>query len=65
MKIRIIELRELQADEGMVLTNGQAFSEVGGPIYLSKTDKAENWYEITDAEAKERQKELEEQTIID
>lgn len=58
MKIRVIELRELKADEGMVLTNGKAFSDVGGAIYLSKNDMAENWYEITDAEAEERKNEV-------
>ena len=53
MKTRIIELRELQADEGMVLTNGETFSDVGGPIYLGALDNINNWYEITEAEAEE------------
>ena len=65
MKFSIIELRELRANEGMVLTNDNAFSEVGGPIYLGKNDKAENWDEITEAEAEVRKKELEEQIILD
>lgn len=45
-----IELRKLTASEGMTLTNGEAFSK---EIYLGKNDSAENWTEITDAEAEE------------
>ena len=48
-----IELRKLTASEGMTLTNGEAFSK---EIYLGKNDSAENWTEITDAEAEEFQK---------
>lgn len=46
-----IELIKLTASEGMTLTNGDAF---GKEIYLGCNDKAENWTEITDAEAEER-----------
>ena len=42
-----ITLRKLTADEGMVLTNGEAY---GKEIYLGIYDSAENWHEITDAE---------------
>ena len=42
-----ITLRKLTADEGMVLTNGEAYGKV---IYLGIYDSAENWHEITDAE---------------
>lgn len=56
MKTTTIELIKLVADENMTLTNGEAF---GKEVYLGKTDKAENWYEITDAEAEERLKENE------
>ena len=59
------KLRKRQAPQGKVLTNGTDFSSVGGFVYLGKNDKAENWHEITVAEAKERQKELEEQMAID
>lgn len=38
----------LKADEGMTLTNGEAFGKV---VYLGKNDAKENWHEITDAEA--------------
>jgi hypothetical protein len=39
----------------MTLTNGEAF---GKEIYLGKNDKAENWHEITDAEAEKLQEEM-------
>jgi hypothetical protein len=54
MKLTTVELKKLTAAEGMTLTNGEAF---GKEIYLGKNDKPENWYEITDAEAEERQME--------
>ena len=52
----VIELRKITASEGMVLTNGDAYSK---EIYLGKNDKAENWHEITDAEYEEILKEQE------
>ena len=42
-----ITLRKLTADEGMVLTNGEAY---GKEIYLGIYDSAENWHEITNDE---------------
>ena len=42
-----IELRKLTADDGKVLTNGEAY---GTEIYLGVGDRPENWHEITDAE---------------
>lgn len=50
MTIKTIELKELKAAEGMVLTNGEAYSEIGGSVYLGINDKPENWHEITDEE---------------
>ena len=50
-----IELRKLTAADGMTLTNGETF---GKEIYLGKNDSAENWYEITDEEAKTLQEKL-------
>lgn len=49
-----IELRKLTAAEGMTLTNGEAFSK---EIYLGVNDSADNWHEITDAEAERIQAE--------
>ena len=45
-----ITMRKLTADEGKVLTNGEAY---GKEIYLGIYDSAENWHEITDAEYEE------------
>lgn len=42
----------LKADEGMTLTNGEAFGKV---VYLGKNDSASNWHEITDEDAEEMQ----------
>lgn len=51
-------MREKKANDGMVLTNGEAFTEVGGIVYLGCNDKPENWYEITDEEAEQIQQAL-------
>ena len=56
MKVSIIEIQTITASGGMVLTNGEAFSSVGGTVYLSKNDIPENWYEITAEEAEKLQK---------
>lgn len=53
MKTRLI----LYAEEGMVLTNGEAY---GKEVYLGKNDVPENWHEITDAEYEEILKQQEE-----
>ena len=42
----------LKADEGMTLTNGEAFGKV---VYLGRNDSTSNWHEITDDEAEEMQ----------
>ena len=60
MDITNIELIKLTPSEGMVLTNGETF---GTEIYLGKNDSKENWYEITEAEAEEKMKELEEKSL--
>ena len=46
----IINDNVLKADEGMTLTNGEAFGKV---VYLGKNDSEDNWHEITDGEAEE------------
>ncbi len=64
MEIKTIELRELKADEGKVLTNGETYSSVGGLVYLGVNDSPNNWYEITEEEYNEIQKaELEEMEV--
>lgn len=50
MEITTIEIRKITASEGMVLTNGEAYSSVGGDVYLGKNDSVDNWYEITEEE---------------
>lgn len=57
MEIKKIELIEIKASEGMVLTNGEAYGE---EIYLGVNDSPENWQEITDAEYNEMVKAQEE-----
>ena len=51
-----INIIKLVASDGMTLTNGKAY---GKEIYLGKNDTADNWYEITDKEAAEKEGELE------
>ena len=60
MELITFEMRELKAAEGMVLTNGEAYSSVGGSVYLGVNDNSENWYEITEAEYNELTKAEEE-----
>ena len=50
MNISTIELKKITASDGMVLTNGETFSSVGGSVYLGVNDSAENWREITEEE---------------
>ena len=59
-----VNLRILQAEEGMVLTNGEAFSSVGGCVYLAETDSPENWQEITPAEYEVRKQEAEKPLLM-
>ncbi len=47
METTKIELIKITAAEGMVLTNGEAYSK---EVFLGVNDKADNWCEITDAE---------------
>lgn len=57
----IINDNVLKADEGMTLTNGEAF---GKTIYLGINDNKNNWREITDIEAEELQKVEEELDVL-
>lgn len=58
-KTKTVELRILTAENGMVLTDGNSFSSVGGEVYLGKNEDATNWYEVTEAKAEEMKLELE------
>ena len=53
MKLSVIEVKTITAADGMVLTNGEFFTDVGGTVYLGKNDTTDNWREITKEEADE------------
>ena len=61
---KIIEngINVLTADDGMKLTNGEAF---GSTVRLGVHDSESNWYEITEAEAERMQAEAEEEELTD
>jgi hypothetical protein len=42
-----MELKTITANEGMILTNGEAY---GKSITLGNNDNKDNWYEITEEE---------------
>ena len=48
IKTKTVELRILTAADGMVLTNGETYSSVGGKVYLGVNDNPDNWHEITE-----------------
>ena len=55
MEIKIIELKEIKAEEGKVLTNSETYASVGGSVFLGVNDSIDNWYEITEEEYNEIQ----------
>lgn len=52
---------KLTASEGMVLTDGENY---GKTVYLASGNDGSKWYEITEEEYEELQKELEEKSKI-
>lgn len=64
MRISTYEIQTITAAEGMVLTNGEAYSEPGATIYLGKNDIPENWWEITAYEAEELQNKHEPGVVV-
>lgn len=52
----------LTADDGMKLTNGEAF---GTTVRLGVNDSADNWHEVTEAEAEQMMAEAEEEELTD
>lgn len=63
METTKIEFIKLTPSEGMVLTNGEAYST---EVYLGKNDSADNWHEITVEEyEKVLEKEMEENRMIE
>lgn len=55
MTAETISIVKLIANEGMTLTNGEAF---GKEIYLGVNDSPYNWNEISDEEAQKLQEDL-------
>ena len=53
---------KLIADDGMTLTNGEAFGKV---VYLASEDDGSKWYEITNEEAEIMKRDMEEATEED
>jgi hypothetical protein len=53
--MKIIDKTTIEADEGMVLTDGTAFGVI---VYLGNNDSVENWHEITEEEAERLQNAL-------
>jgi len=64
-KTQMVELRSLTASVGMVLTNGESFSSVGGSVYLGVNDSPENWHEITKEEYEKITKETETDMVLE
>lgn len=62
---KTVQLRIITAVDGMVLTDGEAFSSVSGSVYLGVGDSLENWCEITAEEAEERKKRMAEEAGIE
>lgn len=56
MRVRLV------ATEGMLLTNGQLY---GSLVFLGSGDSPDNWWEITEAEAKHKMKQEEMQNEKD
>ena len=50
--MKITNETTIQADAGMVLTNGETFVNM---VYLGKNDSINNWHEITEKEAERLQ----------
>jgi hypothetical protein len=53
--MKIIDKTTIEADEGMILTNGTAFGFI---VYLGTNDSIDNWHEITEEEAERMQNAL-------
>lgn len=53
---------KLIADDGMTLTNGEAF---GKTVWLAEGDDGSGWSEVTDAEAEVMMRDLEEAQAAD
>ena len=52
---------KLIASDGMMLTNGEV---IGKEVFLGTGDSADNWHEITEAEAQAIMSEAEKEEIV-
>ena len=59
MEVQTVTVNVIKADEGKILTDGEVFGRV---IYLAKGRSADEFYEITEAEYEEIQKQDEANT---
>ncbi len=59
MEVQTVTVNVIKADEGKILTDGEVFGRV---IYLAKGRNADEFYEITEAEYEEIQKQDEADT---
>lgn len=59
MEIQTVTVNVIKADEGKILTDGTVYGRV---IYLAKGRSADEFYEITEAEYEEIQKQDEADT---
>lgn len=50
IEVKTIELKAVTASEGMVATNGEIYSEVGGTIYIPSSVDESEFHEITEEE---------------
>ena len=48
MIISTIKMQKLQANAGFVLTNGEAYSSMGGVVYLPEDADTSKWHEISE-----------------
>ena len=54
--MKFISERVIEADEGMMLTNGDVYAS---SVRLGDWDKAENWHEVTKEEYEAKMAEME------
>ena len=64
LETKTVELRILTASKGMVLTNGETFSSIGGEVYLGVNDSPDNWHEITKEEYEKIQEEIDSKNAV-
>ena len=59
MTVSTIKMQKIQASKGFALTNGEAYSSVGGYVYLPENADTSTWYEISEEKYNEIMADLE------